>query len=285
MTPSSSVVAVEHVSLNGRGRDFIVGDIHGCFDQVLRAMDKMRFDQSVDRLFSVGDLIDRGPGSQRTARFLRHPWVNAVKGNHEAMLLELYADGEPHPAAVEFVASRNGFRWWLETPASVRADILTAIEPLPIAIEIQTPRGAVGLVHADVPKGVTWQEFTVALERGDAQTIQIALWGRDRILNNDDSGVEGIGRVFVGHTPVARLARLNNLYAIDTGAVYGVLDPERSVGAMTFIDICTQTNTLLTLGSMQRPADLVFAPSDAEQTARPFSAPGKSTERPRVDVL
>ncbi len=85
--------AVKRLPLNTKGTDLIVGDIHGMFDLVLRAMDKMNFDQSCDRLISVGDMIDRGPGSHRTAKFLSCSFVEAVLGNHEGMLLEAYVHG------------------------------------------------------------------------------------------------------------------------------------------------------------------------------------------------
>ncbi len=67
----------------------------------------------MDRLLSVGDLIDRGDGSHRCARFLAQPYVHAVRGNHEDMLLDLYKDGEPVPAVLMFAARSNGFGWWL----------------------------------------------------------------------------------------------------------------------------------------------------------------------------
>lgn len=235
----------------------MLGDVHGCYDLVLRAMDKMKFDQSRDRILSVGDLIDRGPGCHRTAKFLSHDWVHAVLGNHEVMLLEAYEDGEAHPAVLEFMHSRNGFSWWRDTPDSVRADILSAIRKLPFAMEVDTSRGLVGLVHADIPKGMSWQGFIAALDSGDRETAEVAVWGRDRLHRNDHSGVAGIGRVFVGHTPMRCLTKFGNVYAIDTGAVYGL--HEASEGALTFIDAVTATNALKTLGSMRRPADLVFS--------------------------
>lgn len=44
---------------NRPGRDFVIGDAHGAFDQVWRAMKLAGFDRSRDRLCSVGDLVDR----------------------------------------------------------------------------------------------------------------------------------------------------------------------------------------------------------------------------------
>ncbi len=261
---------VRHLPRNVRGTDYVVGDIHGCFDLVLRAMDKVAFDQSRDRILSVGDLIDRGPGSARCVRFLSHDWVVAVRGNHEDMLLQAYADGEPHPAVLEYMSPRNGFGWWDDTPDSVRADVLAAVRRLPLAVEVDTPRGTVGLVHADVPRGMAWGPFLKAIEAGDEAVTHVALWGRDRLHRHDLSGVEGVGRVFVGHTPLARTTRIGNVYAIDTGAVFGVL---RDDGALTFADVMTQTNAFTTLESMDAPADLVRVLAEARDSreARRFS--------------
>lgn len=257
------------IPANTRGRDFVVGDIHGSFDLVLRAMDKANFDQSRDRILSVGDLIDRGPGSHRSARFLSHSWILGVCGNHEAMLMEAYEDGDAHPAVLEFMHSRNGFSWWRDTKDEVKADILAAIRKLPFAIEVATPRGSVGLVHADVPKGMTWQAFTSALLAGDRKVAEVAIWGRDRLHRHDESGVPGIGRLFVGHTPLKHLTKFGNVYAIDTAAVYGVLNVDE--GALTFLDVLTGTNMLRSVQSMQRPADMVFSIAPENAPEEPFS--------------
>lgn len=266
--------AFVQIPANERGRDFVVGDIHGSFDLVLRAMDRANFDQSQDRILSVGDLIDRGPGSHRTAKFLSHSWVYGVIGNHEVMLLEAYEAGEDRPEVLEavfaYMHSRNGFAWWRDTKDEVKSDIFAAIRKLPFAMEVPTPRGSVGLVHADVPKGMTWQAFTSALLAGDREVAEVAVWGRDRLHRNDDSGVPGIGRLFVGHTPIKRLAKLGNVYAIDTAAVYGVLNIDE--GALTFLDVLTGTNTLRTVRSMQRPADMVFSIAPDSVPDEPFSA-------------
>jgi serine/threonine protein phosphatase 1 len=260
-----------HLERNTKGRDLVVGDIHGSFDLVLRAMDKIGFDQSCDRILSVGDLIDRGPGSHRTARFLSHDWVHAVIGNHEAMLLEAYEDGDAHPAVLAYMHSRNGFAWWRDTPDSVRADILAAIRKLPFALDVDTERGLVGLVHADVPAGMSWQDFIAALKDGDLAVAEVAIWGRDRITDNDNSGIPGgIGRVFVGHTPMKRLTSFGNVYAVDTGAVYGVLNAQE--GALSFVDVLSGTAMLKTLQSMQRPSDLVFTMVPDETPETVFSA-------------
>ena len=54
---------IEQVARNRMGRDFVVGDVHGCFRTLERCLRQVRFDRDRDRLFSVGDLVSRGPHS------------------------------------------------------------------------------------------------------------------------------------------------------------------------------------------------------------------------------
>ncbi|MCW8994392.1 MAG: protein phosphatase, partial [Psychromonas sp.] len=52
-----------HYQQNDQGRDFFVGDIHGKYGLLMLALSNVNFNANVDRLFSVGDLIDRGEAS------------------------------------------------------------------------------------------------------------------------------------------------------------------------------------------------------------------------------
>lgn len=81
---------IRKLPTNSAGKDYVVGDLHGCFDLVLRLLEEVGFDESCDRLFSVGDLIDRGPDSLECLRLLEKPWLYAVQGNHEKMLLNYF---------------------------------------------------------------------------------------------------------------------------------------------------------------------------------------------------
>ena len=80
----SSVDRVKHFALNTAGRDFVVGDIHDCFSELQAKLDNLDFDEDVDRLFSVGDLIDRGAESRRSLEWLDKPWFHAVRGTRES---------------------------------------------------------------------------------------------------------------------------------------------------------------------------------------------------------
>lgn len=95
---------------NAQGKDYLVGDLHGCIEPLLRALEKANFNPNKDRLFSVGDLVDRGPQSAEVLGLLEKPWFYAVLGNHEGMLLTWAGlrDSDYHTASDFF---RNGGDW------------------------------------------------------------------------------------------------------------------------------------------------------------------------------
>jgi len=236
---------------NTRGRDLIITDPHGAYDLVWAAMKAADFDTSCDRLLVGGDLIDRGAGSARAGKFLRQPYVHSIAGNHERMLVDAWRQGALDRDIVDALArmNYNGMRWMKDVSIEALEELAAMFDELPFVIEVETSRGLVGIVHADVPPGMDWKTFTAKIEAGEEYATRMALGmdlndsfheSRQRVQNRCADGVPGIGRVFVGHTPqFDGMQQLGNLYAIDSGSAWA--DAGKDKGHLTMVDPRMQT--------------------------------------------
>src|SRR5699024_9128478 len=140
---------------NAAGRDFVVGDIHGCFYQLDALLERIGFDRDRDRLFSVGDLIDRGPDSERAADFVGAGWFYAVRGNHEQMMLDAVAEG----GDAAWLWHMNGGDWFESLDTAERERMIEQAASLPYAIQVAIDAGrSAGLVHAQMP-AMAWPDL------------------------------------------------------------------------------------------------------------------------------
>lgn len=79
---------------------YAIGDIQGCFAQLQALLQKLDYDPARDQLWFTGDLVNRGPGSLETLRFVKALGAGAITvlGNHDLHLLAVAAGYVPvHP--------------------------------------------------------------------------------------------------------------------------------------------------------------------------------------------
>jgi len=212
-----------HVTVmpNTLGRDFVLGDLHGMTGQLFDAMKEVVFDPAIDRIFSVGDLIDRGPNSLDAAALLLEPWFYCVRGNHEQMAIDAIKDQD------DVTWHLNGGEWSKDIPYGMLLELRDMLLTTPYAITLLRPDGrSVGIVHAEWG-GDDWSEIGQAVM--NPKKVNQMLWGRDiyreKVVNIDPTAAVTIH----GHTPVGRPTKLGTALFIDTAAVYG--------GTITLLDI------------------------------------------------
>jgi bis(5'-nucleosyl)-tetraphosphatase (symmetrical) len=141
---------------------YAIGDVQGCYDPLRALLDAIRFDPAADTLWFVGDLVNRGPQSLETLRFVRSLGNRAVTvlGNHDLHLLVVAAGvRKPHRGdtidQILDAPDRDELLDWLRTRrmmhveggwAMVHAGLLpqwTIPEALALAREVETAlRGA-----------------------------------------------------------------------------------------------------------------------------------------------
>ncbi|MDH5544715.1 MAG: metallophosphoesterase [Gammaproteobacteria bacterium] len=225
---------------NHNGRDIVVGDIHGHFDEFEELLQVTRFDTSRDRLLSVGDYIDRGPHSERALEYLEQPWFYSVKGNHEAML----SAAQNFEPGIYELWMRNGGEWAENVDEDVLDRLAEIYQQLPYVIEVPSRHGKVAIVHADIPEFAKWDDFVFDLEinNQDDKLLQTMLWSRStyrrlrltKLYPNcyPPPMVEGVHRIYLGHSIVAEPVEFGSFYFIDTGAYAN--------GQLTAVDINSQ---------------------------------------------
>jgi serine/threonine protein phosphatase 1 len=218
---------IKHFTENLLGKDYVVGDIHGCFRKLERELAEIGFDETKDRLFAVGDLVDRGPDSEEALDWLAKSWFNSVRGNHEQMAID-FIDGNSD----RYMYAYNGGQWFLDIcDADERLGRMYAqvFRELPIAIDITVGNKVYGIIHADCPGG-DWSKLEQGFSGVQSQDYEnLAMWSRDRINGMDKSFVQNAELVYVGHTPLREIKVLGNVIYVDQGACFG--------GELTLLEI------------------------------------------------
>lgn len=257
---TQSLPLVRALPSNQLGRDFVVGDLHGCFDLLDRLLDFVQFDPACDRLFSVGDLVDRGPDSLRSLEFLESPWFHAVKGNHETLLLDFF---EPYLASgmMDYWDEVAGSGLWLNggewvgacyLPDEARMTesfdrLLEQLRDLPLIQVVGQGAERFHVVHAELVqpdyrknRQKVWLDTDIdrwmAGEAIDELTYERLVWGRTLMMLLAGPAMPpvqtGLSPTYCGHTIGESVRSYLSHVCLDTGA-YRSLDVD-SQGAGSY---------------------------------------------------
>ncbi len=194
-------------------RTLVVGDTHGCLDELQTLLNEAALDLSQDRLVLLGDYIDRGPKSYELLQYLRT--LQNVHGKYKVILLR----GNHEQMAIEYLEKDNanwqynGNGMTLRNFADKQANIKEAVNffktlPLFFADEHFI------YVHAGLRPGIKLEN----------QLADDLLWIREEFYRSSfDFGKT----VIFGHTPTQFIngkyspLMLSNKIALDTACVYG----------------------------------------------------------------
>lgn len=212
------------VPANTVGRDFTVGDIHGCYYLLDKALREVNFNKDVDRLFCLGDLVDRGPYSEAVASLLTEPWFYSVLGNHEQYCIEAYSTLIDDETKLDIRNSHIswGGEWFYMLDEDRQKELAKMFDDLPILITLEVNGKQIGLAHGNINDwDTTHRMVETAGDAIESTAINGVIWGRTRIRQQNRMNAKGIDYVFLGHTVVEQIAVLGNVHYIDTGAVFG----------------------------------------------------------------
>jgi predicted phosphodiesterase len=187
-------------------RTIVVGDIHGCYDELEDMLSAVQFGNG-DRLISVGDLITKGPKSREVLdRFMAEPQFYAVIGNHDLALRRRW-NGEKF----RLKASQKPTHKQLKKE---KEHYVSYLNSLPFMIDLGTHL----VVHAGIRPGVALHSQT------SEDLTELRSLGPDRAARDGVPWYEvydGEKVVLFGHWPAPEPRRGKKAIGLDTGCVYG----------------------------------------------------------------
>jgi len=283
---------------NEAGRDFVVGDLHGHRSLLERQLEALGFEPQRDRLFSVGDLIDRGPESLATLALIEQPWFHAVLGNHELMLLDHLGYFRSRLlTGRDFTA--GGGAWIVEALAQQRrlvqrlADRVAAL-PMALHVDSGVP---FNVMHGDLmPIGSHQEQLlrsdSISVHKAERITssrdnLALALKWRTQGHRFGDHEVQLTGQAlgelpltYVGHSPVRHVTVHNSYVYIEQG----LARPGRRPNGPDTPTVLEHERFAAWLGRIVRPRSPAHARSGtlAPQAAAALSPPTLPTLRYRM---
>ena len=188
------------------GRTIVVGDIHGCYDELADLLDKAAL-TSHDRVVSVGDLIVKGEKNREVLDlFIKDERFSAVLGNHDRALRRYWRG--------EAISLKDSQEKTLRELEHAEAHYSAYLQQLPLMIDL----GSHLIVHAGVRPGVALSGQVVE-DLTELRTLGVDRTNREGVPWYDR--YDGDKIVLFGHWPAPRPRMGKRAIGLDTGCVYG----------------------------------------------------------------
>jgi len=239
------MVRIHRLPSNTRGRDYVMGDLHGELHMLNAALARLAFDPTCDRLFSVGDLVDRGTQSRQALSLLDEPYFYPVQGNHEAMLIDSVLYGRNHERWM-----KGGGEWYRSVDPAELPPLAQRLDTLPHLIVVGEGPQRFHIVHAGL---VDVDDQPLSDAAVDAQDAAAALNPRSLLLGRGlarrykaacgegiadcDRHHPGLSVTFCGHSPVPVPGLLLSHYFVDGGAGSEIYLPPGEQPRLHVIDV------------------------------------------------
>lgn len=188
-------------------RTIIVGDVHGCYFELQDLLQEARYDSRCDRLILVGDLVMKGPHSDKVLCFVRDNNIEFVLGNND---LKFIAEAESK-RPLELVQET------LERLPGKKRDWLDWLKKQPLIIDSDD----FVVVHAGFAPGIDPEDSPARI------LTTIRTWdGRGKNLSNQRNPAwyefyEDKKLVVFGHWAQRGVVKGKNYIGLDSGCVYG----------------------------------------------------------------
>lgn len=218
-------------------RKIFIGDVHGCYDELIQLLSNLHYDENHDQLYFVGDLVAKGPKSNEVIEFVRtHKNCYCVLGNHDYYLLRAaryinhYPDDildtitckeldDPHPP--------NTNTRHIEIAKTISLENIKYLHSLPLYLYADDDENIL-VVHAGIiPNN--------KLKLSDQRDAHLMTLRNIEIIKNEMIGTNKAnkgkpwiryydgcnGHIFFGHDAMKSLQIGKYATGLDTGACYG----------------------------------------------------------------
>jgi diadenosine tetraphosphatase ApaH/serine/threonine PP2A family protein phosphatase len=188
------------------GRKIVIGDIHGCFDELTDLLELLEL-RADDRVVAVGDLIVKGEKNREVLDlFIDDERFSSVIGNHDRALRQCWR-GEP----IRLTKAQK------KASAELAVDLeryANYLKSLPYMIDLDSHL----VVHAGVRPGVPLKH-QMASDLTEMRTMGANPSRRKGVPWYDV--YRGRKTVLFGHWPAKEPRRASRAIGLDTGCVYG----------------------------------------------------------------